>query len=301
MGFGSGPLSHPLLVEAIEERFIPLLVFNNRDGTDARLLQRFGEPAWNNPVVRFLDGRGGDVIPRRDSVWTGDALAARMLAALRAAGREVPRWLELATEELAATRPRRAVLAMHCFWEGEGVLGALDGVIATRAGFVGAEEVVEVVYDPAPARYEALVEAAQRLERPGSVYCADDEQLAVARRIAGDRAVRRDVEVRTAPDADRKRALRASPLWWVPMTPLQQSRVNGALARGEDPTPWLSPRQAALGRRLAEAAREAPVELGRPPAESLADLAAYAAHVRALEVRSAPPGSGPRDGGASRR
>jgi hypothetical protein len=46
--FGSEVLSHPLLVESIEDNFIPVLAYNNRSGgMDAELLARFDEPAWN--------------------------------------------------------------------------------------------------------------------------------------------------------------------------------------------------------------------------------------------------------------
>ena len=46
------------MVEAIEDAFVPVVVFNNKGGKDAQLLKRFNEPSWNNPVVRFLDGSG---------------------------------------------------------------------------------------------------------------------------------------------------------------------------------------------------------------------------------------------------
>src|SRR6185503_3528571 len=36
-GFGAGPLSHPLLVEAIETLFVPVVVHNNASGADAEL------------------------------------------------------------------------------------------------------------------------------------------------------------------------------------------------------------------------------------------------------------------------
>ena len=53
-GFGSGPLSHPIVVSAAESEFVPLAVYNNVAGKDAEVLKAFNEPAWNNPVVRFL-------------------------------------------------------------------------------------------------------------------------------------------------------------------------------------------------------------------------------------------------------
>lgn len=288
MGFGSGPLSHPLLVEAIEDQFVPVLVYNNREagdeGGDAELLARFSEPSWNNPVVRFLDASGADLIPRKDGVWTADGLAARMIAALEAAKREVPAYLRLAHDELAVAEPRRAVFAMYCFWEGEAKLGALDGVLATRPGFAAAkgakeeekeEEVVAVTYDPARASYEQLVRTAQALECASTVFCADDEQLAVARRLAKEKAILEPVQPRDAPPSDRKHALRASPLWWVPMTSLQQSRVNAALFERQDPSRWLSPRQVAAWNRLDRKGGGRLPGSGAEPAETLDALPAY--------------------------
>ena len=73
------------MVNAIESAFVPLLVKNNADGSDAELLKRFKEPAWNYQVVRFLDAGGADIIPRKDRVWTTPALAARMVDAKAAA------------------------------------------------------------------------------------------------------------------------------------------------------------------------------------------------------------------------
>ena len=100
--FGRDVLSHPLVVRAIEEEFTPLLIHNNGDGADAEVLQRYGEPAWNYQVVRFLDVEGRDIIPRKDHVWESVPLAERMIAALEKARRPVPGYLRtLAAGEVA--------------------------------------------------------------------------------------------------------------------------------------------------------------------------------------------------------
>lgn len=92
--FGKDVLSHPRIVEAIEDEFIPVLIYNNRGGRDAELLARYNEPAWNYQVIRFLDSSGSDIIPRKDRIWTLGAVADRMGEALRAAGRNVPLYLQ---------------------------------------------------------------------------------------------------------------------------------------------------------------------------------------------------------------
>ena len=70
MDFGSKVLTLPLLVEAVEDCFVPVCVYNNVEGADAHVLERFEEPAWNNPVVRYLGPDGKDWIPRKDRQWT---------------------------------------------------------------------------------------------------------------------------------------------------------------------------------------------------------------------------------------
>ena len=98
------------MVEAIEDLFVPLLVYNNRE-EDASLLKMFGEPSWNNPVVRFLDENGKDIISRKDGVWKTGPLAVRMAESLKKAGRPVPGYLR-SVIDASADKIRRASFAM---------------------------------------------------------------------------------------------------------------------------------------------------------------------------------------------
>ena len=93
--FGREVLTNPSLVEAIENEFIPVLIYNNRDGgMDQKLLKRFQEPAWNYQVIRFINAAGYDIIPRKDRVWTTSGVASRMIEALTAVNRPVPKYLK---------------------------------------------------------------------------------------------------------------------------------------------------------------------------------------------------------------
>jgi hypothetical protein len=75
----------------IEEHFVPVAIHNNsRNEKDRETLKRFKEPAWNYQVVRFIDAKGKDLIPRKDRVWTLQPLAKRMIASLEQAKRPVP-------------------------------------------------------------------------------------------------------------------------------------------------------------------------------------------------------------------
>ncbi len=93
--FGREVLTHPLIVQAIEEEFIPMLIYNNRTGgMDRKILKRYREPAWNYQVIRILDAQGKDVIPRKGRVWTAKGVAERMIEALSAVQRPVPDYLK---------------------------------------------------------------------------------------------------------------------------------------------------------------------------------------------------------------
>ena len=93
--FGREVLTNPAIVKAIENEFIPMLVYNNRtSGMDWELLTLYEEPAWNFQVIRFLNGAGNEVIPRKDRIWTTRGVASRMMEALTAANRPVPEYLK---------------------------------------------------------------------------------------------------------------------------------------------------------------------------------------------------------------
>lgn len=277
INFGKSVLSQPLLVEAIETEFIPLLIYNNKTGIDADLLKRYREPSWNNPVVRFLNGRGEDVIDRADGVWDLHGIASRMVKALEEAKREVPTYLRLLVEESSTTTKReRATFAMFCYWEGEAKLGAIDGVLATRAAWLDGLEVVELEFDPRKVSYEALVREAKQMQCASRVFTRTNEQQVIAEHFVGRDAVRSDEKSRSASESDQMYQLRHSPLRLLPLTPLQAIRINSALGTRSDVKQYLSPRQWELAARLARALQTDPdafAKLERPT--RLDELAAY--------------------------
>lgn len=91
---------------------MPIFVRNNEPGTAAKLLERYGERSWNNPVVRFFSADGKELLERRDGVYRADALTERLVQALEAAGEKTPPYLALARAELRQTAFERAVFAM---------------------------------------------------------------------------------------------------------------------------------------------------------------------------------------------
>ncbi len=246
VGFGETVLSDPLMVEAVETEFVPVAVLNNRPGADREVLERYGEPAWNNPVVRLLDTEGRDLIPRADGIWTPHGIATRMLRALREADRAAPAYLELVAWESAPRRRSHAVFATHCFWEGEACAGVLPGVLSTKAGWLDGREVVEVGFDPETTSYADLLRALREGGCASAVYARDEGELRQASEVWGTRARLAPGPVQTARDSDQKRYLRGARLEGLralDLTPLQRTRVNAALGLGRDPLRWLSPRQ----------------------------------------------------------
>ncbi len=93
-------LGHPLVIEAAEERFVPVCIYNNTEGDhDAEVRAHYEEPAWNYPVVRVVDPSGEDLIERVADRWNLSGMTDAMVAGLEAAGADVPVWLRLLDAE----------------------------------------------------------------------------------------------------------------------------------------------------------------------------------------------------------
>lgn len=246
-------MTNPLIVEAIEDQFVPLLVYNNRKGSDARLLKHFNEPAWNNPVVRYLDRSENDLVRRKELVLSVPETASRMRAALEKSGKEVPKYLLALAAPAEQAQLETATFAMHCYWEGEAQLGSIDGVYATFAGWRDGLEVVAVRYHPKEVEYSKLVREAKRFECASKVFAHTKQQLATAKSIVGAAAVMAsdDQKPRMAKESDQKYYLASSPLKSLPMCEFQITKLNAALRNRADIKPWLSPRQWALVQEIA--------------------------------------------------
>ncbi len=242
--FGKDVLSHPLIVDALTDHFIPVLVYNNRKGIDSQLCARFKEPSWNNPVMRFVTADGSDVIPRRDRVWDIAGTALRLVAALEASQAEVPAYLAILANEGVATE--RAVFAMHCFWEGQAKLGNLEGVVKTRAGWLRGEEVVEVDFDPRQLSYQKLLGEARRMSCATIVFAQNKQQAVTASELGQPDVVTTNDTAADADAVDRFYYLRNSAFRLLPMTSGQANRINAALGHGADPRACLSSSQQRL-------------------------------------------------------
>lgn len=249
--YGREVLSHPLLVEAIESLFVPLAIYNNKEGADRAVLKRYGEPAWNNPVVRLVDSFGDGLVPRISGDYSPVAVATSMIYALQRADRDVPLYLQLMRDEWQARQSgtEKVTPSMYCFWTGEKTYGSLTGVIGTTAGFVDGREVVEVEYDPSVISLEALLAAGRKGSCADRVYAHNDSQIKPATRVVGEGYVNNAKTIR--PDRRPKYYLSRTHYRAVPMTGLQAARANALIGEGKSPDAVLSPRQVAQAEQLA--------------------------------------------------
>lgn len=276
--FGDQPLSNPLVVEAIESEFHPIVVRNNVAGEEAKILKRFNEPAQNFPVMRFLNADGRDIVERQDNIFTTHDVSKRLIEALAIGDRPVPEYLKIGMLESDTSRDHRERLtfAMHCFWDGEARLGAITGVVATRAVMYEKHEAVEVVFDPTIVSIEDLTAAADKAGCADAVYAHGDIQLVHAQKSLGERAFAAKSRATDAPIADQRHALAQSNLRWLPLTSMQSMKVNSALVLGDDPGRFLTPSQRAQAEQIDAALARNPKALdGLTPPKTIDQWPAY--------------------------
>jgi len=172
------------------------------------------------------------------------------------------RYARLEAIESHPPATEKATFAMGCYYHGEERLGSLDGVLETRAGILDGREVVEVTFDPSELPFEQLLRDARKLECTSRVYAHTDDQLRVAEAVAGNKAVRLSEPARDAIPRDRLFSLGTSNLRYLPLTPMQATKINAdlGLQRG-DGTAWLSPHQLELLARIEATLKKDPYAL----------------------------------------
>ena len=124
-------------------------------------------------------------------------------------------------------------------------MGSIDGVYATTSAWRDNLEVVSLLYDPQEVDYGSLVEKARQFKCATKVFAHSDEQLAVAKKLVGDKAVMADdsQKPRLAKGSDQKYYLANSPLRSLPMCGYQMTKLNAALGTKQPIESLLSPRQ----------------------------------------------------------
>jgi hypothetical protein len=221
--FGQDGLTHPLMVELITDRFVPVAIFNNHKGADAEILRRYGEASWNNPVVRFLGPDGTEVVPKLSDRYDTPGLHEKLTAVLEIIYGEVPGFHRLLGRDLLVEYglSKSVVYATPCFWSGETSLAQHPATITTDAGWVDGEEAVRVQFDPCEVSREDLD------------AFADVEGFSPV----NERSFRIDDEPQFY--------LRKNTARFLPMTPTQRTRINFAIPYGGSLADILSPQQSA--------------------------------------------------------
>lgn len=242
--YGNNVLSHPLIVEAIETYFVPLAIYNNKGGKDKEVLNYFKEPAWNNPVVRFVDHRKKNLTARISGNYTPLAVVENIINVLKAQDVAIPKYLKLLQTELSAQTGNieTAYLSMYCFWTGEKKIASINGVLETQAGFMGGREVVKVLFDPEQLSYESLVKQAQSQSCASHVYSDNLIQQLTAEKISDSVSEKKTWRQ----DKETKYYLYKSSYKYIPMTRVQATQANRLIGTGQSPNTVLSPRQLAL-------------------------------------------------------
>ena len=202
-------MTNPIVVSASENHFNPLLIHNNGSGYDTEILRKFGEPAWNYQVVRFLDQNEKDIIPRKDKVWTTLPLLQRMKKTLVTSKRPVPHYLDLAISELDTSSHKTIAISQHCFWTGEARLGQIEGVIATEAGWFDGKEVTKLTYDSRALTIEQLLRESKKLRCADNAYISNPADLKKAKTLNLLPAKTLTSSYRPARQSDQKRQVQA--------------------------------------------------------------------------------------------
>ncbi len=223
--YGQNVLSHPLMTEAIENEFIPLAIFNNKKGDDLEILKKYNEPTWNNPVVRIVNAQGENIVNRLASDYSSIGLYKSMINALESVGNSIPEYFKILGMELSTSvrdhNVEESYFKMYCFWTGEKELGAQDGVLATKAGFMENAEVVRVIYNADKISSKELEGFAKKHKmisvkyKEEFVWAQDDEDYFIQH----------------------------SDFKYLPLSEVQKTKINSALGHKKSAIQFLSPKQ----------------------------------------------------------
>ncbi len=236
--FGNQVMSHPLIVEAIETYFIPLVIFNNKGGDDAKVLKKYKEPSWNNPVVRIVNSNGKDIVKRHSGAYNPAQVVNTIQNALLASNQISPNYLSLLQEELS-DNTEEAILSMYCFWTGEREIGSMSGVKSTEAGYMNGTEVVKINYNPEEISYEELVSASAKKSCADRVYTDNNHE----KQIAKNQNISTKGTNKYRIDSQDKYYLSQTDFQNIPMLTIRATKANAMIAKRQNPADILSPRQ----------------------------------------------------------
>lgn len=249
--YGNNILTHPFIVETIEDYFIPLAIYNNKSGNDAEVLRLYGEPSWNNPVVRIVDQEGQNLVKRLSGDYSLLGVTNTLMDGMLKTNQVIPKFLHVLAEELElnAGNLKESYVSMYCFWTGEKVIGNIKGVAETEAGYMDGKEVVRFKYNPEAVSYEDIISEASKMKCADGAYTNDIEEANLADKVLKYNS---NKEKSYRQDRDPKYYIQNTDYQYLPMTAIQSQRVNTALGSRQNPDEFLSPRQLKLLKHIQE-------------------------------------------------
>ena len=259
--FGDAILSHPLIVEIIEDHFVPVLKKPSDD--------------VSRPTISVLTGNGTEVLAVQKAPTSIDAMVDFLMTAMAKANQSVPDYLNFA-RSIRSDSTETAEFAMHCYWEGEAKLGSIHGVHTTRSGWRGGLEVVQLEYSPNVVDYQKLLNAAQSFDCASKVFTHSQAQQGIAKQIVGNKAEHAVGPMRDAKASDQKYYLLHTIYKYLPLTERQATKINSLAKLRKTPGNILSPRQQKLLKSIQTAIsadKKALINLQYP--ENQADLFDY--------------------------
>lgn len=229
VNYGRDVLSHPLMVEFIENEFVPLAIFNNRPGKDSDILAMYNEPSWNNPVAHFVDDIGRDIIPRLADNYHPLGMYDKLIEVLEGLRKPVPKYAVLLGEDLKMKygRLKTTLYETPCFWSGETSLALHPAVKYTEAGKIGIAEVVMVHFNDSQA---SLSELDSLAAEEGFFQIGGHENYKM--------------------DGRPQYYLSKSPFRYLPLSKAQRAQINVAIPYERQPVDYLSPRQLLMYRDI---------------------------------------------------
>jgi len=181
-----------------------------------------------NPLLRVL--APDEIGLSREQLANSDTGAglSQIVRRLQADHRPIPQYLRLVCDEYSGRPRETARFSVGCYWEGERELGKISGVVASRTGNIGPEEVVELRFDP------NVIDSAGLAKRAEGLTCFRGCPT---------------TQTTLVEDVEQQHTLANHPEFAaIPLTPLQRTKVNAALWDHQDLTALLSPTQLRLMR-----------------------------------------------------
>lgn len=225
VNYGRDVLSHPLMVEFIENEFVPLAIYNNKSGADADILNLYNEPSWNNPVAHFIDKKGQDIIPKLANNYQPLGMYNKLVETLTTLNKSIPKYAQLLEDDLKMEYGyyKQTIYETPCFWSGETTLMQHPSVKYTEAGWINGLEVVKVFYDKSKASIAEL-----------DSYAANEGLFKINNH--------QDYKIDKRPQY----YLSKSPFKYLPLSKAQRANINLAIPYQRKPSGFLSPKQESI-------------------------------------------------------